>query len=92
MSNNPRSTVGTITEIYDFYRLLFSSIGIAHCPSHPEVSLQRNRVQDIVDIVSKYVEGTKFHILVPLKVEEENLNTQYISKIVADMGFVRFQI
>jgi excinuclease ABC subunit A len=92
VSNNPRSTVGTITEIYDFYRLLFSSIGIAHCPSHPEVSLQRNRVQDIVDIVSKYVEGTKFHILVPLKVEEENLNTQYISKIVADMGFVRFQI
>ncbi len=85
VSNNPRSTVGTITEIYDFYRLLFSSIGIAHCPNHPEVSLQRNRIQDIVDVVSKYVEGMKFHILIPLKLEEKDMATNHVARIVSDM-------
>jgi excinuclease ABC subunit A len=92
VSNNPRSTVGTITEIYDFYRLLFSSIGIAHCPNHPEVSLQRNRVQDIVDVVAKYVEGAKFHVLIPLKLEEKDMQANAIAKIVSDMWFVRFQV
>lgn len=92
VSNNPRSTVGTITEIYDFYRLLFSSIGIPHCPNHPEVSLERNRVQDIVEHVSKYVEGTRFHILIPLILDEDSRDFASIAKKVSDMGFVRFQI
>lgn len=85
VSNNPRSTVGTITEIYDFYRLLFSSIGVAHCPNHGEVSLQRNRIQDIVDHVSKYAEGTKFHVLIPLKLEEKDMTTNHIARMVSDM-------
>jgi excinuclease ABC subunit A len=92
VSNNPRSTVGTITEIYDFYRLLFSSIGIPHCPHHPEVSLERNRVQDIVEHVSKYVEGKRFHILIPLLLDVDFRDFLSIAKKISDMGFVRFQI
>lgn len=70
MSNNPRSTVGTITEIYDFYRLLYSSIGIAHCPNHPNVALERSSINTIVEVVSKYGENQKFHILIPLRLSE----------------------
>jgi excinuclease ABC subunit A len=85
VSNNPRSTVGTITEIYDFYRLLFSSIGIPHCPNHPEISLERNRVQDIVESVSKYGEGTRFHILIPLILDGDSRDFASIAKKVSDM-------
>lgn len=92
VSNNPRSTVGTITEIYDFYRLLFASIGIPHCPNHPDVSLQRNRIQDIVDYVAKYVEGTKFHILIPIEKNTEAKDIKTIAQKVSDLGFVRYQI
>ncbi len=92
MSNNPRSTVGTITEIYDFYRLLFSSIGVPHCPNHPEVSLTRNSIQDIVEAVSKYGEGKRFHILIPLILGTDSRDFASIAKKVSDMGFVRFQI
>lgn len=93
VSNNPRSTVGTITEIYDFYRLLYASIGTPHCPNHPDVSLARQSVQDIVEVVSKYGEGQKFHILIPLKSKENQEKTlKQISTEVTDMGFVRYQI
>ena len=91
VSNNPRSTVGTITEIYDFYRLLFATIGNPHCPNHPEVLLKKSTLNDVVESVSKFVEGTKFHILVPLP-KWEYLKVADIAKKVTDMGFVRFQI
>jgi len=93
VSNNPRSTVGTITEIYDFYRLLFASVGIPHCPNHPEIPLIRQNIQDIVDHVATYGEGEKFHILIPLKQEAPwFLTVSQVSQSVVDMGFVRYQI
>lgn len=93
VSNNPRSTVGTITEIYDFYRLLFASIGTPHCPNHPDVSLDRHGLRDIVDYLAKFGEGQKFHILIPLKLEKEQKYTYIdIARHVSDMWFVRYQI
>jgi excinuclease ABC subunit A len=56
VSNNPRSTVGTITEIYDYYRLLYATTGKAYCPNHPHILLKKNTLQDIVEDVAKYVE------------------------------------
>lgn len=53
VSNNPRSTVGTITEIYDFYRLLYANIGIPYCPNHPEQSLKKDTIQNIVEDIKK---------------------------------------
>ena len=92
VSNNPRSTVGTITEIYDFYRLLFSTIGIPYCLKHPDVPLKKDTTKDVVNFVSKFVEGTKFHILIRLPLEDSERDFAFVAKKVTDMGFVRFQI
>ena len=64
-SKNPRSTVGTVTEIYDYLRLLYARIGIPHCPKcGKEVSKQT--VDQIVDTVLRYDEGTKIQVLAPV--------------------------
>ena len=64
-SHNPRSTVGTVTEIYDYLRLLYARLGTPHCPScGKEISQQTP--QEIVDIVMSMPEGTRIQILAPL--------------------------
>ncbi|MBX9808890.1 excinuclease ABC subunit UvrA [Candidatus Gracilibacteria bacterium] len=92
VSNNPRSTVGTITEIYDFYRLLYTSIGTPYCINHEDIPLKKDSLKNIVDFVSKFVEGDRFHILTPVELDQENLSVDFLSKKVTDLGFVRFQI
>jgi len=64
-SKNPRSTVGTVTEIYDYLRLLFARVGTPFCYSCGK-QIQRQTVQQIVDIVMKMSEGTKFQVLAPI--------------------------
>ena len=64
-SKNPRSTVGTVTEIYDYLRLLYARIGIPHCPKCGRV-VARQTVDQIVDTVCAYDEGTKIQILAPV--------------------------
>ena len=91
VSNNPRSTVGTITEIYDFYRLLYTSIGVPYCPNHPETSLRKQTLEDMVDHVSKFGEGNKFHILIPLKLDEDTISLGELRALVTEKSFVRFQ-
>lgn len=64
-NRNPRSTVGTVTEIYDYYRLLFARIGIPHCPNCGKV-ISKQTVDQMVDEVMKLEEGTKFQVLAPV--------------------------
>jgi excinuclease ABC subunit A len=64
-SRNPRSTVGTITEIYDYLRLLYARIGIPHCPDCGRV-ITRQTPQQIVDRVLQLKEGTRFQVLAPV--------------------------
>ena len=64
-SKNPRSTVGTVTEIYDYLRLLYARIGIPHCPKCGKV-VSRQTVDQITDKILKLPQGTKFHILAPV--------------------------
>jgi excinuclease ABC subunit A len=52
VSNNPRSTVGTITEIYDYYRLMYSTIGEQYCPDHPHIHLRKNTTDEVL----RYIE------------------------------------
>ncbi len=92
VSNNPRSTVGTITEIYDFYRLLFATIGTPYCLTHTDIPLKKDGIKDVVEFVSKFVEGTKFHILIRLPLDTSEQDFAFVAKKVTDMGFVRFQI
>src|ERR1700741_1127160 len=64
-SRNPRSTVGTITEVYDYLRLLYARIGVPHCPKCGRV-IPRQTPQQIVDRVLELPEGTRFQVLAPV--------------------------
>ncbi|MGQ4543240.1 excinuclease ABC subunit UvrA [Dermabacteraceae bacterium P9123] len=64
-SRNPRSTVGTITEVYDYMRLLWSRAGIQHCPDCGE-EVTAQSAQQIVDVILGYEEGTRFQLLAPI--------------------------
>ena len=92
VSNNPRSTVGTITEIYDYYRLLYTTIGKVYCPNHPHVLLKKHTMRDVVEVMSKYVEGEKIHIIIPIDPLRWFSTLSEVSQYITDMGFVRFQI
>ena len=64
-SSNPRSTVGTVTEIYDYLRLLYARIGVPYCP-HCELEITKTSVDQICDRVMTLPEGTKLQILAPI--------------------------
>ncbi len=64
ISTNPRSTVGTVTEVYDYLRLLFARIGVPHCPND-HIPLESQTPQEIVDTVMGMKPGTKFMVLSP---------------------------
>ncbi|HEX6656639.1 MAG TPA: excinuclease ABC subunit UvrA, partial [Ilumatobacter sp.] len=64
-SRNPRSTVGTITEVYDYLRLLYARVGLQHCPNDG-TRLQRQTPQQIVDRIIEMPEGTRFQVLAPV--------------------------
>ncbi|MGP1413877.1 MAG: excinuclease ABC subunit UvrA [Bacillales bacterium] len=88
-SHNPRSTVGTVTEIYDYLRLLYAKIGIPYCPKHnkPIISFS---VQKITDIVLKDFNNKKLIILAPIK--KDNINLKKEIQSVQSNGFVRVRI
>ncbi|MDD2515991.1 MAG: excinuclease ABC subunit UvrA [Candidatus Gracilibacteria bacterium] len=90
VSTNPRSTVGTITEIYDFYRLLYTNIGIQKCPEHG-VILKKYTSGDIVEHIKNFKENTKFYILAPLDLTK-NLNLEELKKEIVSLGFIRYMI
>src|SRR5207248_5769259 len=89
-SRNPRSTVGTITEVYDYLRLLYARIGVPHCPNCGEI-VTRQTPQQIVDRVLELPDGTRFQVLAPVvrgrKGEYEGLLEE-----LAQQGFVRARI
>jgi excinuclease ABC subunit A len=89
-SRNPRSTVGTITEIYDYLRLLYARVGIPHCPQDGSV-VSRQTPQQIVDRVLLLPEGTRFQVLAPVvrgrKGEYESLFEE-----LAGQGFARARV
>ncbi|NCZ60042.1 MAG: excinuclease ABC subunit A, partial [Betaproteobacteria bacterium] len=86
-SRNPRSTVGTITEIYDYLRLLFARIGVPHCPGCGKV-IARQSPQDVVDQVLALAEGTRFLVLAPV-VRERKGEFVDLLRSLASQGFAR---
>jgi excinuclease ABC subunit A len=88
-SRNPRSTVGTVTEIYDYLRLLFARIGVPHCPAgHP---IERQTVQQIVDQVLALPEGTRLLVLGPL-VRDRKTEGDRVFDAARRQGFVRVRV
>lgn len=89
-SRNPRSTVGTITEIYDYLRLLYARIGVQHCPTDG-TKLQRQTPSQIVDRIMKLDEGTRFQVLAPV-VRGRKGEYDTLLADLAGQGFVRARI
>lgn len=89
-SHNPRSTVGTITEIYDYLRLLFARVGEPRCPTHG-VSLHAQTISQMVDQVLAMPEGSKAMILAPIVRERKGEHVQLLQQLQAQ-GYVRARI
>ncbi|HZO20952.1 MAG TPA: excinuclease ABC subunit UvrA, partial [Steroidobacteraceae bacterium] len=89
-SHNPRSTVGTVTEIYDYLRLLYARAGIPRCPDHL-IDLTAQTVSQMVDQVLKLPEGTPVALLAPLISDRKGEHAQVLEDIAAQ-GFVRVRI
>ncbi|NOG32349.1 excinuclease ABC subunit UvrA [Halomonas sp. TBZ9] len=89
-SHNPRSTVGTITEIYDYLRLLFARAGTPRCPEHGE-DLEAQTISQMVDQVMNLAEGTKLMLLAPVVKGRKGEHLQLLAELRAQ-GFVRVLI
>jgi excinuclease ABC subunit A len=89
-SHNPRSTVGTITEIYDYLRLLFARAGTPRCPEHGE-PLEAQTVSQMVDQVLALPEGSKLMLLAPVIVERKGEHHKLLQELNAQ-GFIRARI
>ena len=89
-SHNPRSTVGTVTEIYDYLRLLYSRIGTPRCPDHGE-ELKAKTVSEICDEILKLEENTKIMIMAPV-IRDKKGEHQALYEDLRKSGYVRLKI
>ena len=89
-SHNPRSTVGTVTEIYDYLRLLFARAGIARCPDHG-IALAAQTVSQMVDQILKMPEGLAILLLAPIVIDRKGEHAEIFEQL-RGQGFVRARI
>ena len=89
-NHNPRSTVGTVTEIYDYFRLLYARIGTPHCPDCGRV-IERTSVDQMVDIILALDEGTRLQILAPVVKGKKGTHTK-VFESAQRSGFVRVRV
>jgi len=90
VSHNPRSTVGTVTEIYDYLRLLYARIGVPHCPTCG-VELEQQSAQEIVDKVEAWADGTRIQILAPV-IKDRKGRHENVFEDIQKSGFVRVRV
>lgn len=86
-SHNPRSTVGTVTEIYDYLRVLFARCGVPYCPTH-KIPISSQSVEEIVNNVMKYKEGSRLYITAPVVFRQKGEHKNVFSKYLQE-GYVR---
>ena len=89
-SNNPRSTVGTVTEIYDYFRLLYARIGTPMCPNH-HIPIKGQSVEEMANKLLEYPEGTKMIIMSPVVHGEKGTHKELLDKLRAD-GYARIRV
>lgn len=89
-SNNPRSTVGTVTEIYDYLRLLYARVGVPYCPTHKE-PIASQTLKQMVDRVMEFEEGTKLIIYAPVCRREKGTHKERFEKLLKD-GYIRVRV
>ena len=89
-NNNPRSTVGTVTEIYDYLRLLFARVGTPFCPRH-KIAITSQSIEEMTNKVLSYEEGTKMEILAPIVHGEKGTHKDLFEKLKKD-GFTKIRV
>ncbi len=89
-SNNPRSTVGTVTEIYDYLRLLYARVGVAYCPEH-HIPIQSQTIKQMCDVIEQYEQGSRLQILAPIIKNKKGTHKDLIESLTKD-GYVRVRI
>ena len=89
-SKNPRSTVGTITEVYDYLRLLYARLGEAHCPETGE-KVAKQTPQQIVEQIMKFKDGSKLQLLSPVIRNKKGEHKEELAKFIS-MGFSRIRV
>ena len=89
-NKNPRSTVGTITEIYDFLRLLFARIGVPYCPNH-HIPIKSQSIEEMTNKIMEFEEGTKLEILAPVVHGEKGTQKDLFEDLRKD-GYSRVRI
>ena len=89
-NNNPRSTVGTVTEIYDYLRLLFARIGVPYCPNHHK-PITSQSIEEMTKQIEKLEIGTKIRVLAPIVHGEKGTHKDLLSNLVKD-GYIRARI
>ena len=89
-SNNPRSTVGTVTEIYDYFRLLFSRVGHPICPTHG-IEISSQTIEQMVDRIMTYPERTKIQVLAPIISGKKGAHVKVLEDI-KKQGYVRVRV
>ncbi|MFP5344612.1 MAG: excinuclease ABC subunit UvrA, partial [Gammaproteobacteria bacterium] len=89
-SHNPRSTVGTVTEIYDYLRLLFARVGVPHCPEH-DTALEAQTISQMVDQILALTEGTPLMLLAPVIEDRKGEHLSVLSEL-RGQGFLRARV
>lgn len=89
-SRNPRSTVGTVTEIYDYLRLLYARVGKPHCPEHG-IEITSQTIEQMVDRILEYPERTKLQVLAPIVSGRKGAHVKVLEQI-RKQGYVRVRI
>lgn len=89
-SNNPRSTVGTATEIYDYLRLMYARVGTPYCPNH-DIPITGNTIKEMVDKIMEYPEGTRCTILAPMVSGKKGTHKELLEKLQSE-GYVRVRV
>lgn len=89
-SKNPRSTVGTVTEIYDYLRLLFARIGTPYCPNH-NTPIKSQSVDEIVNKIMSYGEGTKIEVMAPIVRAQKGTHKEVLDNL-RKSGFSRVRV
>lgn len=89
-SHNPRSTVGTVTEIFDYLRLLFARIGVPYCPTH-NVPIKGQTITEMIDQIMELPEGTRTTILAPIARQKKGTFKDTFARLAKE-GFVRVRV
>lgn len=89
-SNNPRSTVGTVTEIYDYLRLMYARVGTPYCPNHDE-PITAQTLKQMVDRIMQEPDGSRLMILAPVIHNDKGTHKDFLEKLRKD-GFIRVRV